>query len=85
MTAEPALYKVAELAGPDGLLRMSKASVYRQIKAGRLRTVHQGGATFVTAAAVAAYVALLEREAEMASDPAMGDTSNVASSRGEVA
>lgn len=59
----PALYKVADLAGPNGLLRMSRASIYRQIKAGRLRTVHQGDATFVTSSAVADYVALLEREA----------------------
>lgn len=82
---EPALYKVAELAGPNGLLRMSRASIYRQIKAGRIRTVHQGDATFVTAAAVTEYVALLEQEAAEASSKAEFDTSNVTAIRRKAA
>lgn len=81
-STEPVLYKVADLAGPNGLLRMSRPSIYRQIKAGRLRTVHQGAATFVTAAAVAEYVALLEREAADAAGP---DTSNVIAMRRDAA
>lgn len=60
----PVLYKVADLAGEGGLLRMSRAYIYKQIKAGRLRTVKEGGATFITPAALADYVALLERESE---------------------
>jgi hypothetical protein len=57
----PLLYKVADAVS---VLRMSRAFIYRQIKEGRLRTVKEGGATFITAAALAEYVALLEREAE---------------------
>ena len=59
------LYKVADLVT---VLRMSRAYVYKQIKAGRLRTVKEGDATFVTAAALADYVALLEREADARND-----------------
>ena len=55
------LYKVSDAVR---LLRMSRAFIYKQIKAGRLRTVKQGGATYITAAALADYVALLESEAE---------------------
>jgi hypothetical protein len=62
----PPLYKVTDLTGPNGLLRVSRAHVYRQIKAGRLRTIKQGDATFVTAAALGDYLRLLEREAEAA-------------------
>jgi hypothetical protein len=56
----PLLYKVSDAVR---LLRMSRAFIYIQIRAGRLRTVKQGGATFITAGALADYVALLEREA----------------------
>jgi len=59
--AAPLLYKVSDAVT---VLRMSRAYVYRQIKAGRIRTVKEGDATFITAAALAEYVALLEREAE---------------------
>lgn len=58
----PWLYKVSDLAGKNGLLRMSRAYVYRQIKAGRLRTVKEGDATFITPAALDDYVKLLEQE-----------------------
>jgi len=56
----PLLYKV-----PDAmrLLRMSRSVIYEQIRAGRLRTVKQGRATFITAAAIANYITLLEAEA----------------------
>ena len=66
----PLLYKVADAVVA---LRMSRAYVYKQIKAGRLRTVHEGGATFITASALADYIALLEREA------AESDAGNAAS------
>ena len=58
---DPLLYKVSDAVR---LLRMSRAFIYKQIKAGRLRTVKQGGATFITADALADYVALLESEAQ---------------------
>jgi hypothetical protein len=54
------LYKVADLVP---VLRMSRAYIYKQIKAGRLETVKEGEATFVTAGDLAAYIALLKREA----------------------
>jgi hypothetical protein len=54
------LYKVSDAVR---VLRMSRAFIYKQIKDGRLQTVKEGGATFITAAALADYVALLEREA----------------------
>jgi hypothetical protein len=59
-TVPQLLYKVADAVRA---LRMSRAYVYKQIKAGRLRTVKEGDATFITAAALADYIALLEREA----------------------
>jgi excisionase family DNA binding protein len=43
-------------------LRLSRSVIYEQIKEGRLRTVKQGRATLITAAALDAYVKLLERE-----------------------
>ena len=60
---EPVLYKIPEVMA---MLRMSRHVVYEQIRAGRLRIVKQGRATFVTAEAIRAYVKLLEREAETA-------------------
>jgi hypothetical protein len=63
-TADPAsaplLYKVTDAMR---VLRMSRTTLYEQIKAGRIRTVKQGRATFITAAALADYITLLEREA----------------------
>lgn len=56
----PLLYKVSDAVR---LLRMSRAFIYIQIRAGRLRTVKQGSSTFITAGALAEYVALLEKEA----------------------
>jgi hypothetical protein len=43
-------YKVADAVR---VLRMSRSIIYEQIKAGRIRTVKQGRATFITAAALA--------------------------------
>ena len=59
----PVLYKIPEVMA---MLRMSRRLVYEQIRAGRLRAVKQGRATFVTASAVSDYVALLEHEASEA-------------------
>ena len=44
---------------------MSRSVIYEQIRAGRLRVVHQGRRCYVTAAAIERYVALLEDEAEL--------------------
>ncbi len=57
---EPRLYKI-----PDAvrLLQLSRSEVFEQIRAGRLRTVKQGRATFITPAALADYIKLLEQEA----------------------
>ncbi len=56
----PMMYKIPEVMV---MLRMSRHAIYDQIHRGRLRIVKQGRATFVTAAAVKAYVELLEHEA----------------------
>ena len=56
---EQFLYKISDVMC---LLRMSRSVIYEQIKAGRLHTVKQGRATFVTASAIGEYIALLERE-----------------------
>jgi hypothetical protein len=45
----PVLYKIPEVMA---MLRMSRRLVYEQIRAGRLRVVKQGRATFVTASGV---------------------------------
>jgi hypothetical protein len=61
---EQVLYKIPEVMA---MLRMSRHVVYEQIRRGRLRTVKEGRATFITASAIRAYVELLEREAEATS------------------
>ena len=60
----PMMYKIPEVMA---MLRMSRHAVYAQIRRGRLRIVKEGRATFVTPAAITAYVELLEREAEAGS------------------
>ncbi|WP_433224193.1 helix-turn-helix domain-containing protein [Dactylosporangium sp. CS-047395] len=55
-----ALYKVSETMV---VLSLSRTVVYELIPAGRLRTVKEGRTRLVPAAAIAEYVALLEREA----------------------
>lgn len=59
--ADLVLYKVPEVMV---MLKMSRHVLYEQIQRGRLRIVKQGRATFITAAAIRAYVELLEQEAE---------------------
>lgn len=57
------LYRVADVMA---LLCMSRSVIYRQIRAGRLRTVHQGRICLITARAIRDYIALLEEEAHAA-------------------
>jgi excisionase family DNA binding protein len=54
------LYKIPEAMV---LLSMSRSAIYEQIRTGRLRSVRQGRARLISAAAMRDYVALLEREA----------------------
>jgi excisionase family DNA binding protein len=54
------LYRIPEAMR---LLSMSRTVIYEQIRAGRLRSVQQGRSRLVSAAAVGAYIALLEEEA----------------------
>lgn len=54
-----ALYRIPEVAQ---LLNLSRSVVYELIKAGRLRAVSEGRARRISAAAIADYVELLERE-----------------------
>jgi len=56
---DKALYRVPEVMV---LLSLSRTVIYELIRSGRLRTVQQGRARLIPAAAVAEYVALLERE-----------------------
>jgi excisionase family DNA binding protein len=59
--AEPQLYRI-----PDAMqiLSMSRTVIYEQLRSGRLRSVHQGRARLISAAAITDYIALLEAEAE---------------------
>ncbi|HET8662587.1 MAG TPA: helix-turn-helix domain-containing protein [Micromonosporaceae bacterium] len=56
-----ALYRIPEAMR---LLSLSRSVIYEQIRAGRLRTVRQGRTRLVPAAAITAYVTLLEQEEE---------------------
>jgi len=59
-SASVQLYRVTEAMR---ILGLSRSAIYRQFQSGRLRSVHQGRTRLVPAAAIADYVALLEREA----------------------
>jgi hypothetical protein len=59
---EKALFAIPETMA---ILSMSRSVVYEQIRAGRLRVVHQGRRCYVTAGAIERYVALLEEEARL--------------------
>jgi excisionase family DNA binding protein len=59
--AEPRLYRIPEAVR---LLSISRSVVYEQIRAGRLRTVHQGRACLIPDSAIRDYIALLETEAQ---------------------
>jgi excisionase family DNA binding protein len=56
---DKALYRVPEVMA---LLSLSRTVIYELIRSGRLRTVQEGRVRLIPAAAVAEYVALLERE-----------------------
>ncbi len=54
------LYRVTEAMA---LLSLSRTVIYEQIRSGRLRSVCQGRARLIPAAAITEYVELLTREA----------------------
>lgn len=56
---ERKLYRVAEAMA---LLSLKRSVIYELLRAGRLRSVHEGRTRLVPAAAIAEYIALLERE-----------------------
>jgi predicted DNA-binding transcriptional regulator AlpA len=62
-TSDAVWYKIPEVMR---MLRMSRGAVYQEISAGRLRKVKRGRSVFITAAAIADYVALVQRETEAA-------------------
>jgi excisionase family DNA binding protein len=55
------LYRVTEVMA---LLSLSRSVIYELIRSGRLRSVREGRARLIPAAAIADYIALLTREAE---------------------
>jgi excisionase family DNA binding protein len=57
---EMQLYRVTDVMR---LLSMSRSVIYEQLRSGRLRSVRQGRSRRIPAAALAEYVALLEKEA----------------------
>jgi excisionase family DNA binding protein len=69
MTITPAaplgkqLYRVPEAMA---LLSISRSVIYEQIRSGRLRSVTQGRSRLIPASAIAEYIALLERESQVA-------------------
>jgi excisionase family DNA binding protein len=58
---ERQLYRVTEAMA---LLSLSRSVIYEQLRSGRLRSVREGRARLIPAAAIADYIALLTREAE---------------------
>ena len=56
------LYRITEAMR---LLSMSRSVIYEQLRAGRLRSVKQGRARLIPAAAIQAYVDLLINESEV--------------------
>ena len=55
------LYRVPDVMR---LLSLSRSVIYEQIRVGRLKSVSQGRTRLISAAAIADYVALLQREAD---------------------
>jgi excisionase family DNA binding protein len=55
------LYRVPDVMR---LLALSRSVIYEQIRIGRLKSVSQGRTRLIPAAAIADYVALLQREAD---------------------
>ncbi len=58
-----ALYKVSDAVR---LLNLSRSVIYELLRSGRLRSVTQGRSRLIPQSAIRDYVALLEREAEVA-------------------
>lgn len=54
------LYRVPEAMA---LLSLKRSVIYELLRAGRLRSVHEGRTRLIPAAAITDYIALLEREA----------------------
>ncbi|SFP66462.1 DNA binding domain-containing protein, excisionase family [Actinomadura madurae] len=61
-TLDKPLYRISEAVE---LLPYSRSKLYELIRAGRIRTVKEGAARLIPASAIAEYIALLEREAEV--------------------
>ncbi|MBB4916964.1 helix-turn-helix domain-containing protein [Streptosporangium saharense] len=57
------LYRVTDAMR---LLKLSRTVIYQQLRAGRLRSVHEGRARRIPPSAIRDYIALLEREAQAA-------------------
>jgi excisionase family DNA binding protein len=55
------LYRIPDVMR---MLSMSRSVIFEQLRTGRLRSVRQGRARLIPAAAIEEYVKLLEREAE---------------------
>ena len=55
------LYRISDAMR---LLSLSRSVIYEQIRVGRLKSVSQGRTRLVSAAAIADYIALLQREAD---------------------
>lgn len=60
-TVDAQLYCVTDVMR---MLRLSRSVIYELIRSGRLRSVKEGRARRITAAAIRDYIALLESEAE---------------------
>jgi excisionase family DNA binding protein len=59
--ATPQLYRIPDVMR---MLSMSRTVIYEQLRSGRLRSVHQGRSRLIPAAAITAYIDLLETEAQ---------------------
>jgi hypothetical protein len=57
------LYRVTDVMR---MLRMGRTAIFAQMRTGRLRSVRQGRARLIPAGAIRDYIALLERESEVA-------------------
>lgn len=57
---ERKLYRVAEAMA---LLSLKRSVMYELLRAGRLRSVHEGRTRLIPAVAIAEYISLLEQEA----------------------
>jgi excisionase family DNA binding protein len=57
------LYRITEAVD---VLSMSRSAIYQEMRAGRLRSVKRGRSRFISASAIADYVALLEDETRAA-------------------